>query len=100
MRTDRVLNSDSSSEQAGCAEPQNSGGARLRRLAVIALLLSSAVMEVGCALPMWSPNRERRAKQQIFQSENLRHVPNIWERLWNLDTPDFATPYRTHGGII
>ena len=26
--------------------------------------------------------------------------PNDHERIWGLDAPDFATPYRTHGGVI
>ena len=54
----------------------------------------------GCALPIWSPNPDMRARQLIFQSESLRHMPEIWERIWFLDLPDFETPYRVHGGVI
>jgi hypothetical protein len=36
----------------------------------------------------------------IYQSESLRHIPEIWERFWGLDLPDLATPYRVHGGVI
>ena len=41
-----------------------------------------------------------RARELIFTSEGLRHIPEIWERIWGLDMPDVATPYRTHGGVI
>jgi len=72
----------------------------MRRLLMVALLLVGAGFQVGCAMPMYSSSPQRRAKQMIYQSESLRHVPNIWERIWMIDTPDFATPYRTHGGVI
>ena len=41
-----------------------------------------------------------RARQLIFHSEDLRHVPEIWERAWSLEMPDVITPYRVHGGVI
>lgn len=72
----------------------------MRRLLIVALLLAGAGFQIGCAMPMYSASPQRRARQLIYQSESLRHIPNIWERIWNLDTPDFATPYRTHGGVI
>jgi hypothetical protein len=36
----------------------------------------------------------------IYQAESLRHIPEIWERIWGLELPDLATPYRVHGGVI
>jgi hypothetical protein len=39
-------------------------------------------------------------RQLIYTSENYRHIPEIWSRIWFLDQPDFETPYRTHGGVI
>ena len=51
-------------------------------------------------MPIWSPNPDTRARQLIYQSESLRHIPEIWERIWGLDLPDIATPYRVHGGVI
>jgi hypothetical protein len=73
---------------------------KLRRKMLAVLLLLSCVVNFGCMTPIWSPNADRRAKQLIYQSENLRHIPNIWERLWHLELPDLGTPYRTHGGVI
>ena len=72
----------------------------MRKYLIIGLMLVSCAMQVGCFVPIWSPNRNTRAKQLINQSESMRHVDEIWERIWGLDTPDFATPYRVHGGVI
>ncbi len=73
---------------------------KLRLRLMVGLLLASSALSAGCALPIWSPNPETRARQLIFQSESLRHIPEIWERIWGLDLPDVATPYRVHGGVI
>jgi hypothetical protein len=51
-------------------------------------------------VPIYSSDPAYRARELINTSENLRHIPEIWERAWFLDMPDFATPYRTHGGVI
>jgi len=72
----------------------------MRRLVVTALLIAASSFEIGCVVPIYSSSHDRRARQLIFVSESLRHIPNIWERVWFLDSPDWATPYRTHGGII
>ncbi len=71
----------------------------MRKLILAGLILAAAV-QVGCIVPMWSSSRDERARQLIYQSESMRHIPQIWNRAWNLDAPDFATPYRTHGGVI
>ena len=73
---------------------------RFGRGLIAALLLTTAGLQSGCIVPIWSPNPDERVRQLIFQSENYRHVPRIWERFWGLDMPDLATPYRTHGGVI
>jgi hypothetical protein len=73
---------------------------KLRLRLMVGLLLASSVLSTGCALPIWSPNPDMRARQLIYQSESLRHIPEIWERIWGLDLPDIATPYRVHGGVI
>lgn len=71
----------------------------MRKL-ILSLLLVAATIQVGCILPIYSASPNVRAKQLIFVSEGLRHIPEIWERIWGLDMPDVATPYRTHGGVI
>lgn len=70
------------------------------RLLVLALLLASVTSQVGCIVPIYSSSPDIRARQLIYVSENYRHIPEIWERIWGLDMPDVATPYRTHGGVI
>lgn len=64
---------------------------------VLGVLLSSSV---GCFLPAYSGDPNRRVPQLIYTSENLRMLLDEWERFWFLDQPDHTTPYRTHGGII
>ena len=72
----------------------------MRNFALTALLLAASLVEVGCIVPIYSSSRDVRARQLIFVSEGFRHIPEIWERIWGLDMPDVATPYRTHGGVI
>ena len=72
----------------------------MRMLILSSLLLVTGVVNMGCVLPIYSSSADIRARQLIFTSENLRHIPEIWERIWFLDAPDFETPYRTHGGVI
>jgi hypothetical protein len=59
-----------------------------------------AAVQIGCIVPIFSSSPDARAKQLIFTSENYRQIPEIWERMWFLDAPDWETPYRTHGGVI
>jgi len=72
----------------------------MRRFLICTLLLAVASLNIGCIVPIYSSQPEVRAKQLIFTSEGFRHIPEIWERIWGLELPDLATPYRTHGGVI
>jgi len=72
----------------------------MRKLMLVGLLLAATTLQVGCIVPIYSSSRDERARQLIFVYEGLRHIPRIWERIWGLDMPDVATPYRTHGGVI
>ena len=72
----------------------------MRRMMLATILMTMMIAQSGCIVPIWSASPERRARQLIYQSESLRHIPDIWERIWGLDMPDVATPYRTHGGVI
>ncbi|MCR9202846.1 MAG: hypothetical protein NXI04_29730 [Planctomycetaceae bacterium] len=73
---------------------------KLRKRMLTCLLLVCTSVNFGCAMPIWNPNPDIRARQLIYASESLRHIPEIWERIWGLDLPDLATPYRVHGGVI
>lgn len=72
----------------------------LRKKLLAGLLLVCASVNLGCATPIWSPSPDIRARQLIYSSESMRHIPEIWERIWGLELPDLATPYRVHGGVI
>lgn len=72
----------------------------MRKFVLAGMLLVAATVQVGCILPIYSSSPDDRSRQLIFVSESLRHIPKIWERIWGLDMPDVATPYRTHGGVI
>ena len=67
-------------------------------LAVMICVLIS--VGVGCMLPAYSPNPQRRTTQLLWTSEDLRLLEDEWERFWMLDMPSHTTPWRTHGGII
>lgn len=72
----------------------------MRTMVLSGMLAWALAANVGCILPIYSSNPDVRARQLIITSENLRHIPEIWERTWFLDMPDFCTPFRTHGGVI
>ncbi len=72
----------------------------MRTLLFSGLVVAAAVPNMGCVIPIYSSNPDYRARELINTSENLRHIPEIWERAWFLDMPDFETPFRTHGGVI
>jgi hypothetical protein len=72
----------------------------MRKLICLGLLLTTVTVQVGCIVPIYSSDPAIRARQLIYVSEGLRHINDIWERIWGLDMPDVATPYRTHGGVI
>ncbi len=71
-----------------------------RRLGLCLLICSSLTPMVGCILPAYSANPQRRAEQLIYTSENLRSLVQEWERFWFMDQPDHMTPWRVHGGVI
>ncbi len=70
------------------------------RLYIALILLAGSLIQIGCIVPIYSSSPDVRARQLIFVSEGYRHIPEIWDRIWGLDMPDVATPYRTHGGVI
>lgn len=72
----------------------------MRKLLAVALLGLSLTVSVGCVIPAYSGDPQRRAQQLLYTSENLRLLLDEWERFWFLDQPDHMTPFRTHGGVI
>lgn len=72
----------------------------MRRFLATLLLGLSLGSSVGCFIPIYSPEPNRRAQQMIYTSEDLRALYDNWERIWFLDQPDHMTPQRVHGGVI
>ena len=72
----------------------------MRKLLSCTILATLLASQSGCIVPIWSASPDERVRQLIFTSEGYRHIPEIWERIWGLDMPDVATPYRTHGGVV
>jgi hypothetical protein len=70
------------------------------RIYIALFMLAASLSQVGCIVPIYSSSPDVRARQLIFNSESYRHIPDIWDRIWGMDMPDVATPYRTHGGVI
>lgn len=72
----------------------------MRKFMILAVLAISFSVQSGCIVPIWNANPDIRTRELIYTSEGYRHIPEIWQRIWGLDMPDTATPYRTHGGVI
>ena len=72
----------------------------MRRLVLILLLAAATTSNLGCILPIYSGDPQRRTRQLMYTSEDLRLLLDDWERIWFLDQPTHLTPYRTHGGVI
>ena len=72
----------------------------MRKLLLIVALCVFVGGNIGCIIPAYSGDPLRRTEQLIYTSENLRLMPDEWERMWLLDQPDHGTPFRNHGGII
>jgi hypothetical protein len=71
------------------------------RKALLAVLLSLLVSNsVGCIIPAYSGDPERRTRELIVTSENLRLFLDEWERTWFLDQPSHCTPYPVDGGVM
>lgn len=72
----------------------------MRRFMQLVFLAACVSTTVGCILPIYSARPERRVKQLLYTSEDMRALVDEWERFWFLDQPSHLTPTRTHGGII
>lgn len=65
------------------------------------LILASVIgSSTGCIVPIYSADPERRTRQLLVSSEDLRQFLDEWERLWFLDQPSHMTPFPTHGGVL
>jgi hypothetical protein len=72
----------------------------MRKVLLAALGGFLVASSLGCIIPLYSGDPNRRVQELIWTSEDLRHLLDDWERIWMLDQPTHTTPYRTHGGLI
>ena len=57
----------------------------MRTLPISGLLAVCTLANVGCVVPIYSSAPDLRARELIYTSESLRHIPDIWERIWFID---------------
>jgi hypothetical protein len=71
----------------------------MRRLLMLAAVAGIVLSNTGCLLNIYSSDPNRRMRQLINNSEDLRQIENEWDRIWFTDQPSHLTPERVHGGI-
>ena len=71
----------------------------MRRLLLLMAVATVVLSNTGCLLNIYSSDPNRRVKELLNQSEDLRQIEYEWERIWFTDQPSHLTPERIHGGI-
>jgi hypothetical protein len=56
--------------------------------------------QTGCLINIYSCDPNRRVRELLNQSEDLRQIEYEWERIWFTDMPSHLTPERVHGGVM
>ncbi|MCL4194402.1 MAG: hypothetical protein KJZ87_21890 [Thermoguttaceae bacterium] len=72
----------------------------MRKLLLALVCMALLSTSVGCIIPAYSGDPNRRVSELIWTSENLRMVLEEWQRVWFMDQPSHMSPWRTHGGVI
>jgi len=52
----------------------------MRKFILCTLLAATALINSGCIVPIFSSERDRRARQLIYTSENFRQMSRIWRK--------------------
>jgi hypothetical protein len=71
----------------------------MRRVMWLAAVTFLVISNSGCLLNIYSSNPNRRIRELLNTSEDLRQIEYEWERIWFTDQPSHMTPERVHGGI-
>ncbi len=71
----------------------------MRRVLWLTAIAGLIVSNSGCLLNIYSSNPNRRIRELLNTSEDLRQIEYEWERIWFTDQPSHMTPERVHGGI-
>ena len=71
----------------------------MRRLLLLTAVAGLALGSTGCFINIYSSDPNRRMRELLNNSEDLRQIEAEWERFWFTDQPSHMTPERVHGGI-
>ena len=71
----------------------------MRRMLGIVAVVGLVLSQTGCLINQYSSDPNRRTKELLNNSEDLRQIEYEWERIWFNDQPSHLTPERVHGGI-
>jgi hypothetical protein len=71
----------------------------MRRVLVLAAMAGLGLANSGCLINIYSSDPNRRMRELLNVSEDLRTIEYEWERIWFTDQPSHLTPERVHGGI-
>ena len=72
----------------------------MRYFLLVSLLAFAALSATGCVLPAYSGDPQKRIKQEMYTSEDLRQAGLEWERFWMVDKPSSLTMDRLSGSIM
>ena len=71
----------------------------MRRLLIALAAGGMLLSSTGCLLNAYSSDPNRRVKELLNQSEDLRQIQDEWERFWFLDHPSHMSYDRVDGGL-
>jgi hypothetical protein len=71
----------------------------MRRVLMLTAVAALVVGNSGCFINIYSSDPNRRVRELLNNSEDLRQIEYEWERIWFTDEPSHMTPERVHGGI-
>jgi hypothetical protein len=71
----------------------------MRRWLFMTIVAAFVLSNTGCLINIYSSDPNRRMRELLNNSEDLRQIEYEWERIWFTDQPSHMTPERVHGGI-
>ncbi len=72
----------------------------MRRLLLVLAVSGLVLCQTGCFINIYSADPNRRVRELLNQSEDLRQIEYEWERIWFTDMPSHLTPERVDGGVM
>jgi hypothetical protein len=71
----------------------------MRRVLMLTVAAALGLANAGCFINIYSSDPNRRMRELMNTSEDLRQIEYEWERIWFTDQPSHMTPERVHGGV-